>query len=213
MASALATELERPALVRRGRVLSIVTLLYNSLEGIIAVIAGFAAGSVALVGFGVDSGIEVSASAVALWRLAADTDVARRARAERLGYRLIGVLFFALAAYVAADATASLIGRDEPEASPLGIALAALSLVVMPYLASNKRRVGVALGSLALTAESRQTSLCMYLSAILLCGLVLNAALGWWWADPVAALLMVPIIVREGIEGVRGEPPCADACH
>jgi divalent metal cation (Fe/Co/Zn/Cd) transporter len=204
---------ERRRLVNRGRRLSIVTLLYNSLEGVIAVVAGLAAGSVALVGFGVDSAIEVSASIVALWRLAADRDATRRDHAERVSYRLIGVLFLALALYVAADATLSLVRREEPSASRLGIGLAALSLVVMPWLAQAKRRIGMELGSRALTAESTQTSLCMYLSAILLGGLLLNATLGWWWADPVAALVMAPIIAYEGVEGLRGEPPCADGCH
>jgi divalent metal cation (Fe/Co/Zn/Cd) transporter len=204
---------ERRRLVNRGRWLSVVTLLYNSLEGVIAVAAGLAAGSVALVGFGVDSAIEVSASVVALWRLAADADATQRDRAERVSYRLIGVLFLALAFYVATDATLSLVRRDAPSASRLGIGLAALSLVVMPCLARAKRRVGTELGSRALTAESAQTSLCMYLSAIVLGGLLLNAILGWWWADPVAALVMAPIIAYEGVEGLRGEPPCADGCH
>jgi divalent metal cation (Fe/Co/Zn/Cd) transporter len=203
----------RRRLVRRGRWLSVVTLLYNSLEGLIAVVAGLAAGSVALVGFGVDSAIEVSASAVALWRLAADRDATKRERAERVSYRLIGALFLALALYVAVDATLSLVRRDAPSESRLGIGLAAVSLVVMPWLARAKRRVGAELGSRALTAEATQTSLCMYLSAILLGGLLLNATLGWWWADPVAALAMVPIIAYEGVEGLRGEPPCADGCH
>ena len=204
---------ERRRLVRRGRWLSVVTLLYNSLEGLIAVVAGLAAGSVALVGFGVDSAIEVSASAVALWRLAADRDATKREHAERVSYRLIGALFLALALYVAVDATLSLVRRDAPSESRLGIGLAAVSLVVMPWLARAKRRVGAELGSRALTAEATQTSLCMYLSAILLGGLLLNATLGWWWADPVAALAMVPIIAYEGVEGLRGEPPCADGCH
>src|SRR3990172_5040571 len=206
--SAVSFELERRRLVNRGRWLSVVTLLYNSLEGVVAVGAGLAAGSVALVGFGVDSAIEVSASVVALWRLAADADAAQRDHAERVSYRLIGILFLALALYVATEATLSLVRREAQSASRLGIGLAALSLVVMPCLARAKRRVGTELGSRALTAESTQTSLCMYLSAILLGGLLLNATLGWWWADPVAALVMAPLIAYEGVEGLRGEPPC-----
>jgi divalent metal cation (Fe/Co/Zn/Cd) transporter len=198
----------RVALVHRGLVLTYVTLAYNCLEGVIAVGAGLVAGSIALVGFGLDSLIEVSASVTALWRLYSDRDLARRARAERIGLRVIGVLFLSLAAYIAADALHALLARTPPERSFVGIALAAASLMVMPFLARAKRRVAVAIGSGALAAEAQQTMFCTYLSAILLAGLVLNAALGWWWADPVAALVMVPFIAREGIEGVRGRSAC-----
>jgi divalent metal cation (Fe/Co/Zn/Cd) transporter len=197
--------------VRRGLRLSYATLVYNSLEGIIAISAGVVAGSIALVGFGADSLIEVTASLTAIWRLWSDSDPARRERSERLSLRLIGILFLALAAYVTADATQSLITRQAPDASVVGLILAAASLVVMPLLANAKRRVAVAMGSGALAAESRQTMLCTYLSAILLGGLILNAALGWWWADPVAALVMVPIIAREGIDAVRGRA-CDECC-
>src|SRR3990172_8758151 len=138
--------------------------------------------------------------------------MSRRERSERISLSIIGALFLALAAYVAADAVLSLITREAPDASLVGVVLAAASLVVMPLLANAKRRVAVAMGSGALAAESRQTMLCTYLSAILLGGLILNAALGWWWADPVAALAMVPIIVREGVEGLRGAPTCTDGC-
>jgi divalent metal cation (Fe/Co/Zn/Cd) transporter len=200
----------RAALVTRSRWLNAATLGYNSLEGVIAILAGVAAGSVALVGFGIDSGIELSASTVALWRLGADADAARRVVVERMSHRVIGVLFLALAVYVAYEAGSALWQHEAPRESLIGIALAAASVVIMPLLARAKRRVGVQLGSRALTAEARQTSLCAYLSAILLSGLVLNAWLGWWWADPVAALLMVPIIAREGFEGLRGEDTCTD---
>lgn len=204
---------DRPVLVRRGRWLSTATLAYNCLEGVIAIVLGVTSGSVALVGFGIDSGIEVSASLVALWRLAADAEPKRRARVERMSHRIIGCLFVALALYVAYDATIALFRHEAPSASVPGIVLAVASLVVMPYLAREKRRIGTALGSRALISESAQTSLCTYLSAILLGGLLLNALVGWWWSDPVAALLMVPIIAREGIEGLRGESSCADGCH
>ncbi len=203
----------RTHLVRRSRWLNVATLTYNLLEGVVAIASGLVAGSVALVGFGVDSGIELAASGTALWRLNADADVARREAVERVAHRIIGGLFLALAAYITVEAGLSLWHREVPDASPVGIALAAASVLIMPMLAGAKRRVGEALGSRALTAEARQTSLCMYLSAILLGGLVLNAWLGWWWADPVAALAMVPIIVSEGLEGLRGEPHCADGCH
>jgi divalent metal cation (Fe/Co/Zn/Cd) transporter len=213
MSSISALTIDRPALVRRGRWLSGATLAYNCLEGVIAVVIGLSAGSVALVGFGIDSGIEVSASVVALWRLSADAEPKRRAHVERNSHRTIGGLFLALALYIAYDAVQALRAHEAPKPSVAGIVLALSSLVVMPYLAREKRRNGAALGSRALISESAQTSLCMYLSAILLGGLLLNTAVGWWWSDPVAALLMVPIIAREGMEGLRGESTCTDDCH
>jgi len=191
--------------VRRGRLLSYLTIGWNSLEGIIAVAAGIVAGSIALVGFGVDSVIEVSSGVIILWRLAAGE------HREKLALRLVGVCFVALAGYVAFDAVKSLIYREAPEASYVGIAIAALSLVVMPWLAREKRKVAARLSSRAMHADSRQTDLCMYLSATLLGGLILNAVFGWWWADPVAALIMVPIIANEGIEALRGES--CDDCY
>lgn len=202
----------RHTLVRKGLILNYATLGYNSLEGIIAISAGLAAGSVALVGFGLDSLIEVTASVTALWRLYSDRDERHRARAERITLRIIGTLFLALAAYVAADAARALYTRAAPDESLVGIALATLSLVVMPLLAREKRRVALAMGSGALAAEARQTLFCTYLSGILLAGLILNATIGWWWADPVAALAMVPIIAREGIKGIRGRAACGDCC-
>lgn len=200
----------RSDLVARGLWLNYVTLAYNSLEGIIAIIAGTMAGSVALIGFGFDSVIEVTASVAAQWRLRADVLIARRERAERFSLRIIGASFLALAAYVAWEGATSLWFRERPDESRLGIALAALSLVVMPLLARAKRRVATGLASGALAADAQQTTLCAYLSAILLGGLALNALLGWWWADPVAALIMVPIIAREGIEGLRGRSSCCE---
>ena len=202
----------RERLVIRSRRLNIATLAYNALEGVIAVSAGLAAGSVALVGFGIDSGIELAASATALWRLNADADLNRRADVERTSHRVIGALFMVLALYIAVDAGSALWWREAPSESHIGIVLAVASVLVMPLLARAKRRVGIALGSRALTAEAAQTALCTYLSAILLVGLGLNAWLGWWWADPVAALAMIPIIAREGVEGLRGSPTCNDDC-
>jgi divalent metal cation (Fe/Co/Zn/Cd) transporter len=211
MGATLVSGADRTALVARSRRLNLLTLGYNALEGVVAIAAGSVAGSVALIGFGIDSGIELTASCVALWRLSADADHARRERAERIAHRIIGALFIVLALYVTVDASLALWNRDAPKESPVGIALAAASVLVMPLLARAKRRVGIALGSRALTAEAAQTSLCMWLSAILLAGLAVNAVLGWWWADPVAALAMVPIIAREGIEGLRGKA-CDDGC-
>ncbi|HMI49015.1 MAG TPA: cation transporter [Gemmatimonadaceae bacterium] len=203
---------ERESLVRRGQRLSWLTLVYNSLEGFVAIGAGLLAGSVALVGFGFDSAIELAASAAALWRLNADVDPVERERVERLTLRAVGVLFLALALYVTLDAVNALLKQEAPDESTVGIVLAAASLVVMPLLARAKRRVAIALGSRALRAESQQTQLCTYLSAILLGGLTLNAFFGWWWADPAAALIMVPIIGKEGVEALRGHDCCDDEC-
>lgn len=186
-------------LVRRGKVLELLTIGYNLLEGVIAVGAGLVAGSVALVGFGFDSGIEVFASALLVWRLHAGEKMEKRA------LQLVGISFLVLAAWVTFDAGRSLYTREAPDESRIGIALAALSVVVMPLLVRAKRRVADAIGSRAMHAEATQTQLCMYLSAILLAGLGLNALFGWWWADPVAALVMVPIIANEGREALRGE--------
>ncbi|HEX7176462.1 MAG TPA: cation transporter [Pyrinomonadaceae bacterium] len=211
--SVASNEMARREQVRRGRLLEYLTVGWNSLEGIIALGAGFAAGSIALVGFGFDSIIEVTSGVALLWRLHLDAPE-RRERAEQISLKIVGVSFLALAAYVAYDAVRSLITRESPEASYVGIALAALSLVVMPLLARAKRGVAAKINSRAMQADSRQTDICAYLSAILLGGLILNALLGWWWADPVAALVMTPIIVKEGVEALRGETCCDEgACH
>ena len=202
----------RTALVQRGLALNYLTIGYNVIEAIVAIGAGIVAGSVALVGFGLDSVIEVTASGAAQWRLRADLDAARRERVERATLRIIGWSFLALAAYVVYDSADALLRREPPERSVVGLVLLALSAVVMPVLARAKRRVARAMTSRALEADAMQTSLCAYLSVIALAGVALNAAFGWWWADPVAALAMVPIIAREGIEGVRSDPCCADDC-
>jgi len=202
---------DRSHFIRRGKLLEYATIGYNSLEGIAAIIAGVIAGSVALVGFGFDSAIEVISGATLLWRLYADVNEEKRERVERRALRIVGVSFLLLAAYVTFDAAKSLIRHEPPQESTVGIIVAVASLIVMPLLARAKRRVAKAIGSKALDADASQTALCTYLSAILLAGLLLNALLGWWWADPVAALVMVPMIVREGLEGTRGER-CDDNC-
>ena len=198
----------RPALIKKGRHLEYFTIGYNSLEGLIAVAAGLIAGSIALVGFGFDSLIEVTSGTVLLWRLYADVDEERREQVEAISLRIVGVCFVLLAIYVSYDSVKSLIRREAPEESLVGIVLAAVSLGVMPVLVRAKRKVARAIKSRALIADSKQTELCTYLSAILLGGLLLNAILGWWWADPVAALVMVPIITKEGIEALRGDTCC-----
>lgn len=194
---------KRPLIL--GRRLAYLTILWNSLEGIIAVGAGIAAGSIAMVGFGVDSVIEVSSGLIIVWRLASGE------HRERLALRLVGISFLALGTFIAIDAAKSLWFHQPPETTYIGIAIATLSLIVMPLLAKAKRNVAREIISNAMIADSRQTDLCAYLSAILLGGLILNAVFGWWWADPVAALIMVPIITKEGIEALRGKT--CDDCH
>jgi divalent metal cation (Fe/Co/Zn/Cd) transporter len=189
----------KSAALRRGRNLEYLTIGWNSLEAVAAIGTGLLAGSIALVGFGFDSVIESLSGTVLLWRLFAGE------HREQLALRLVGVSFLILAVYVGFDAVKSLVLREPPEASYLGIAIAALSLIVMPVLARAKRSVAREINSRAMLADSKQTDICAYLSAILLGGLLLNAVFGWWWADPIAALVMTPIIVKEGIEGLRGE--------
>ena len=205
--------LDRQAVVRRGQRLTWATIAYNSLEAILALAAGLMAGSVALVGFGFDSVIELSSSVAGLWRLHSDASMADRERSERHALRAIGFCFLLLAVYVLADAVRTLVARERPQESVIGILIAGGSLVVMPILARAKRRVAAQLTSRALTAEARQTEICWYLSLILLAGLLLNAVWGWWWADPMAGLAMVPLIAYEGFEAVRGRTVCADDCH
>lgn len=202
----------KTALVR-GRRLELLTIGWNSLEALAAIVAGVFAGSIALVGFGLDSVIETSSGLALLWRLSHTNERSSesRERAERISLRIVGASFLALAAYVLFEAALDLWKREVPEHSIPGIVIAAVSLIVMPLLARAKRTVARTLNSNALSADSRQTDLCAYLSAILLGGLLLNVLVGWWWADPVAGLIMVPIIVREGVEALRGDPCACNA--
>jgi divalent metal cation (Fe/Co/Zn/Cd) transporter len=200
----------RRRLVRRGRTLSYLTLGYNMLEGVASLVFGSLAGSIALVGFGIDSLIEVTSSVAALWRLRADLDVARREWVERISLRIIGLCFVGLAAYILTDAVLALLRREPPTKSIPGMVVAALSVLIMPVLARAKRRVAASLDSRALKADATQTDLCMYLSAIVLGGLALNALFGWWWADPIAAIALTPFIAKEGISGLRAEDNCDD---
>ncbi len=200
---------ERAAIAQRGRRLEYFTIAWNSLEGLLAVVAGALAGSISLVGFGIDSFIEVTSAGALLWRMSVDKDETNRERHERVALRIVGACFIALAIYIAIDSARTLISRKAPEHSLFGIVIAVASLIAMPLLSRAKRRVAAELGSAAMRADSRQTDFCIYLSAILLVGLSANWFLGWWWADPVAALVMVPIIANEGVEGLRGER-CAD---
>lgn len=196
----MTTSLTSTALSRRARQLAWATIVWNVIEAVVAIIAGSAASSVALVGFGLDSTVEVLSAVVILWQfhgLAEDR--------ERRALQLIAVSFFTLAAYVAVQAIIDLSARTEPESSLVGIGLAIASLIVMPILATAKRRTGHAMGSSTVVADSNQTKLCAYLSAILLGGLLLNAAVGWWWADPLAALAIAALATNEGREAWRGE--------
>jgi len=202
--------LERAVVVRRGRRLEYVTIVWNALEGVVAVVAGAIAGSISLVGFGIDSFIEVTSGSVLLWRMSVDEEVQHRELNERRALRIVGVCFLLLAAYIAYESVLDLWSRRAPEHSIPGIVLACVSLVVMPLLSRAKRKVGHALGSAAMHADAKQTEFCTYLSAILLAGLLLNAFFGLWWADPAAALIMVPIIAKEGIEGLQGK--ACDEC-
>jgi divalent metal cation (Fe/Co/Zn/Cd) transporter len=199
---------DREAIAYHGKRLEYFTIAWNSLEGLIGIGAGVIAGSISLVGFGIDSLIEVTSGATLLWRMSADANVERRGQNERLSLRIVGGCFLALAAYVTYEAVLVLIWRSAPQHSIPGIVLACVSLIVMPILSRAKKRVGNALGSAAMHADARQTDFCVYLSAILLVGLLLNAILGWWWADPIAALIMVPVIAKEGIDGITVKACC-----
>jgi divalent metal cation (Fe/Co/Zn/Cd) transporter len=197
--------LTRIAVIQRGRKLEYFTIVWNAVEALVAIGSGLIAGSISLVGFGIDSFIEVTSGSVLLWRMSVDSIEHRRAANEKRALRFVGSCFLLLAAYVSYESATDLWLGRAPEHSIPGIILACVSLVVMPLLSRAKRRVGHALGSAAMHADAKQTEFCTYLSAILLLGLLLNSFFNLWWADPIAALIMVPIIAKEGIEGVQGK--------
>jgi divalent metal cation (Fe/Co/Zn/Cd) transporter len=192
---------DRARFGRRAQLLAGASVGYNLVEAVVAITAGAIAGSVALIGFGLDSVVEVSSGLVILWQFRHQLPESR----ERQALRLIAVSFFALAAYITVESGRSLLGSAEANRSTVGIVLTALSLVVMPFLSWAQRRTGRALGSASVVADSKQTLLCTALSGVVLLGLVANAALGWWWADPLAALMIATVAVREGIQAWRGE--------
>lgn len=192
---------DRAQLGRRAQLLAAASVAYNAVEAVIAVTAGVVAGSVALVGFGLDSVVEVSSGLIILWQFRHRLPESR----EKQALRLMAISFFALAAYIAFESGRALLTGAEPDPSPVGIGLAAASLLIMPFLSWAQRRTGRALGSNAVVADSTQTLLCTYLSAVLLVGLVLNATLGWSWADPVAGLVIAAVAAREGLDAWRGE--------
>jgi len=205
MTAALLARDRRDVLRRRIRIVVAITITWNVVEAVVALIAGHAASSAALIGFGLDSIVEVLSAAAVAWQFAAPDHEKR----EKVALRVIAVSFFALAVYVSVDAVLSLLGLREPEHSPVGIAIAALSLVVMPFLSWFERRTGRELGSASAVADSKQTLICTYLSAALLVGLLLNSLLGWAWADSAAALVIAVFAVREGIEAWTGDACCA----
>jgi divalent metal cation (Fe/Co/Zn/Cd) transporter len=194
----------RDVLTRRIRLLVAATITYNVIEAVIALAEGSRVSSSALIGFGLDSAIEVSSAAAVAWQFSARDPETR----EKAALRFIAFSFFALALYVVVDAVLSLLGMGEARPSVIGIGLAAASLMIMPVLSWAQRRAGRELGSLSAVADSKQTLLCTYLSAALLVGLTLNALFGWHWADPVAALVIAAIAVREGLTAWRGDPCC-----
>ncbi|MFE2093271.1 cation transporter [Streptomyces sp. NPDC059460] len=200
----------RDALTRRIRFLVAATIAYNVIEAIVAIIAGTIASSTALIGFGLDSVIEVSSAAAVAWQFSATGHAAREAR-EKTTLRIIAVSFFALALYVTVDSVRALTGTGEADHSVPGIVLAALSLAIMPFLSAAQRKAGRELGSASAVADSKQTLLCTYLSAVLLVGLLANLTLGWSWADPIAALVIAVIAAKEGRDAWQGKGCCAPA--
>ena len=195
---------ERSRMGRRAQLLAAASVSYNVVEAVIAIAAGLVAGSVALVGFGLDSIVEVASGLIVLWQFRHPLPESR----ERTALRLMAVSFFALAAYVTVESVRALTSGHAPDPSPIGIGLAAASLAIMPFLSWAQRRTGRALGSNAVVADSTQTLLCTYLSAVLLLGLVLNATLGWHWADPIAGLVIAAVAAKEGRDAWRGEGCC-----
>jgi len=189
----------------RGRRLEYFTIGWNALEAGLAIYAGIVARSVSMVGFGADSFIEVISGGAVLWRMSITHDDPRRQRRERIALRIVSVCLLVLAAYIALESTLDLVQRQKPESSKLGIVLTSASIVVMPLLSKYKRKVGENLRSPAMSADARQTQFSLYMSIIVLAGLAANAALGWWWADPAAALAMVPFIAKEGWDNFVGK--------
>ncbi len=197
--------LDRASLARQGLRLEYFTIAWNLLEAAVAITSGILAGSISLLGFGIDSLIEVTSGTAVLWRMAVDANQEGREVNERRALRVVGACFLGLAIYITYECLSDLLARRAPERSIAGVVLACVSLLVMPPLSRAKKRVGVLLGSAAMHADARQTDFCVYLSGILLAGLLANAMFGWWWADPLAGLAMSPIIAREGMLAFKGK--------
>ncbi len=199
-------------IVQRGKRLEYFTIGWNSFEGLAALTTGIISGSISLVGFGVDSFIEVTSAVALLWRLSVMADEGSREKNEGFTLKIVGACFLALSVYVAFVAISNLLQKHSPAHSIAGIAIACAALVAMPLLSHFKKQIGHQLGSGAMVADARQADFCAYLSAILLIGLILNATVGCWWADPIAALLMTPIIAKEGINALQGKACCQVGC-
>src|SRR5947199_9376528 len=195
--------LDRRLIAQRGKRLEYFTIAWNTLEGLVAVIAGAMAGSISLVGFGLDSFIEVISGATLLWRMSVDADLSRRERNEKLSLRIVGISFLALAAYIAFESITDMLGKKGPEHSVAGIILAIVSLIVMPLLSKAKGRVGHELGSATMNADAKQSEFCCYLSANFLISLLLNEALSWWWADPLTSYIMTHSNSCDSLLGIR----------
>ena len=204
-------QLSRPEAVRRVGIYNNLTIGWNVIEGAVAIGAGIVAGSISLIAFGLDSGVEVSTSLVLAWRLAQERRGGCMEGADRRAVRWIAVCFAVLALYVGYEAVGQIVDRRAPDVSLVGIVLSAISVVVMPLLARAKKRLGPTIGSQAVVSESRQTELCAWLSAVVLVGLGLNAMLGWWWADPVAALVLAGFASSEAVRTWRADS-LADTC-
>ncbi|HEV7673950.1 MAG TPA: cation transporter [Candidatus Angelobacter sp.] len=199
-------------IAQRGKRLEYVTIGWNSLEGLGALATGMIAGSISLVGFGVDSFIEVTSAVALLWRLSVIGDEEGREKNERVALKIVGSCFLGLSVYIAYASISGLLQKQAPDHSIAGIVVACAALVAMPLLSRAKKQIGKQLGSGAMVADAKQADFCVYLSAILLVGLILNATVGWWWADPVAALVMTPIIAKEGLDALQGKTCCEIGC-
>ena len=206
----MATNRTRVAVLNTGKKLEYFTIVWHLLEGGVSVLAGVVAGSLSLVGFGIDSLLELVSGMAMLWRISVDHRIEHRERNEMLTLKFIGWCFMALSVYLIFEATISLVNRQAPERSPVGIVIAVLSLIVMPLVSRAKRNVGARLHSPAMNADAKQADFCAYLAAILLCGLLLNYWFRWWWADPLAAIAMALIIGNEGINASTGQGHCCD---
>ena len=207
------TAVERHDLVRRGLRLQCFSIAWNFCEALLSIAAGVISRSTALIAFGADSLIEMASALAVVWRLHRDRDQTRRDRAERTSLRIVGACFIALGIYVASESAFALLRHEAPERSLLGIGVAIGSLIAMPLLAAAKRRVATVIGSTAMRSDAKQADFCAYLSGILLVGLLFNAVFGWWWADPSASLVMVPIIFSEGVAGLKGRNCCTGCAH
>lgn len=206
-------EITRGELIKKALKIEWFLISYNVLEGFVSILAGIFAGSIALVGFGLDSIIEVSSAAILVWRLSHKGSLEEESEKEKKALFFVGITFFLLAAYVGYESVLKLWHGDKPHESLPGVIIAVLSILIMPSLGFAKRKIARQIGSKALEADAKETIICAYLSGVLLAGLVLNWLFGWWWADPVAGLAMIYFLVKEGREAISGDDCCSKKCH